>query len=235
MTFEEDDIARIADEYVLGLLDDDAVRRVEAQIGRHAELRKAIAASQDRFLPLDTAVEAASPSASLWHRIDAGLADIASDGQHDTLPAAANDNSLSLWKRTALVSLAASLLLTMGLGWSLLRQVEPVVVAILLNERGEPQAIVEDFSNESASIRLLADFTVPEGKTMQVWTLPNRDMGPVSLGLLDQRRSANLATPRLPTPRDEQLYEITLEQTGGSPTGRPTGPILVKGLAKTVR
>jgi anti-sigma-K factor RskA len=130
------------------------------------------------------------------------------------------------------VSLAASLLLTAGLGWSLMRNVDPVVIAILLNDAGEPQAIVEDFSNEQASIRLLADFTVPEGKTMQVWTLPNREMGPVSLGLLNEHRSAKLATPSLPKPQDKQLYEITLEQSGGSPTGRPTGPILVKGLAK---
>lgn len=30
-----------------------------------------------------------------------------------------------------------------------------------------------------------------------------------------------------------QLYEITLEPSGGSPTGRPTGPIQVKGFAKS--
>ncbi|WP_407815360.1 anti-sigma factor domain-containing protein, partial [Staphylococcus aureus] len=47
--------------------------------------------------------------------------------------------------------------------------------------------------------------------------------------------SARLDGPALPTPRDNQLYEITLEQAGGSPTGRPTGPILAKGLAKFPR
>jgi anti-sigma-K factor RskA len=29
------------------------------------------------------------------------------------------------------------------------------------------------------------------------------------------------------------LFEITLEPVGGSPTGRPTGPILMKGNAVT--
>lgn len=224
-----------ADEYVLGLLDEESRRRVDDQISQDTALRAAIASSQDRFLPLDLSVDAVVPSADLWSRIDNNLGAVTAEERPRALQSASNDNSRSLWKRTAIASLAASMLLTAGLGWSLLRTADPVVIAILLNEAGEPQAIVEDFSNEQARIRLLADFSVPEGKTMQVWTLPNRDMGPISLGLLNEHRSANLATPRLPKPRDNQLYEITLEQAGGSPTGRPTGPILVKGLASSVR
>ncbi|MET0171853.1 MAG: anti-sigma factor [Agrobacterium vaccinii] len=235
MTFPREDLDRIADEYVLGLLDDDDISRVEAQMEDNADLRRSIAASRDRFLPLDTSAEAVAPSASLWQRIDDGLSSEPAPVSATARPPATNDNTASPWKRTAITSLAASLLLTVGLGWSLMRQVDPVVIAILLNDAGEPQAIVEDFSNEHASVRLLADFTVPEGKTMQVWTLPNRDTGPVSLGLLNEHRSASLVTPRLPKPTDEQLYEITLEQSGGSPTGRPTGPILVKGYAKAPR
>jgi anti-sigma-K factor RskA len=70
---------------------------------------------------------------------------------------------------------------------------------------------------------------------MQVWTLQSLDMGPMSLGLLDGAHSATLRSPALPKPQDTQLYEITLEQAGGSPTGRPTGPILAKGFAKLPR
>jgi anti-sigma-K factor RskA len=81
-------------------------------------------------------------------------------------------------------------------------------------------------------VRLLRDFDVPEGKTFQVWTLPSQEMGPVSLGLIDRARSVRLQGPSLPAPRNDQLYEITLEQQGGSPTGRPTGPIIAKGFAR---
>ena len=56
-------------------------------------------------------------------------------------------------------------------------------------------------------------------------------MGPISLGLLTGTGTADLDAPRLPEPADGQLYEITLEPRGGSPTGRPTGAILAKGLA----
>jgi anti-sigma-K factor RskA len=37
-------------------------------------------------------------------------------------------------------------------------------------------------------------------------------------------RKANLSAPSI-----GQLFEITLEPSSGSPTGRPTGPVLFKG------
>ncbi len=40
--------------------------------------------------------------------------------------------------------------------------------------------------------------------------------------------SLNLSN--LPSTGPNQLFEITLEPKTGSPTGRPTGPILMKGL-----
>ncbi len=36
----------------------------------------------------------------------------------------------------------------------------------------------------------------------------------------------------LPPPKREQLYEITLEPAGGSPTGKPTGPIIARALRR---
>lgn len=234
MSYDRKDTADIADEYVLGLLDPAQAAEIEDAMERDPELRAAIAASRDRFLPLDTSIEPQPVTDNLWKRIEASLPaqdnrPVTSGGQ------AANDNGSRRWKMTALTSLAASLLLAVGLVYSLTRTVEPLVVAVLVNEAGEVQAVVEDFGNDEASVRLLADFAVPRDKTIQVWTLPSRDVGPVSLGLLEGVRSARLNGPTLPKPRNDQLYEITLEQAGGSPTGRPTGPILAKGFARMPR
>ena len=38
--------------------------------------------------------------------------------------------------------------------------------------------------------------------------------------------------PDLPQPAAGQLYEITLEPAGGSPTGLPTGPVVGVGNAQ---
>ncbi|MCO5732215.1 anti-sigma factor [Rhizobium sp. SSA_523] len=231
MSVERDELEGLADEYVLGLLEPAEAARIEAQMERDDKLSAAVAASRERFLPLDTAVEPAIVDAGLWARIEAAL-----PAQQRPRPASpANDNRFNGWRATALSALAASLVLAAGLGWSLMRVTEPVVIAVLMNEAGEAQAVVEDFGNETATVRLLREFDVPEDKTIQVWTLPSRDMGPVSLGLIEAGRSTRLHGPSLPAPRSDQLYEITLEQEGGSPTGRPTGPILGKGLASLAR
>jgi anti-sigma-K factor RskA len=235
MTYDRKDIPNIADEYVLGLVEAADAAEIEVAMERDAELRAAIAASRDRFLQLDTGVAPVAATEELWQRIDAALPAQQNRTGAPSAILSANDNLRNGWRMAAVSAIAATFVLAIGLAYSLTRTVEPLVVAVLINEAGEVQAVVEDFGNEQTTIRMLADFTVPEDKTIQVWTLPSREMGPVSLGLIDGVRSARLDGPSLPTPRNDQLYEITLEQAGGSPTGRPTGPILAKGLAKLPR
>lgn len=243
MIFDPATIADIADEYVLGLLDAADQAAVEAEMERNPALRQAVAQSRDRYLPLDLAAPPAPVPADLWEQIDAQLSQAtpamplggATLAPEAVLAPAANDNRRFGWKAAALSSMAATLALAVALTWSLGRQTDPLVIAVLLNEAGEVQAVVEDFGNDTATIRLLADIAVPDDRAVEVWTLPSAEMGPISLGLLEGGQSRQLKAPPLPRPQDAQLYEITLEQEGGSPTGRPTGPVLAKGFAKLPR
>ncbi|MBP2548138.1 anti-sigma-K factor RskA [Neorhizobium galegae] len=241
-----DDVHTLADDYVLGLLEQADEMAVEAELPHNIDLQRAVASARDRFLPLDMTVTPVAVSATLWAQIEPRLGGeqaTVADGTRATSGAqaspighqTANDNAATRWRRAAFGGMAATLLLAAGLGFSLTRTPEPVVVAVLVNENGTAQAVVEDFGSNRAVVRLLEDLAVPAGRTMQVWTLPSREMGPVSLGLLDEARSARLNPPSLPRPQNAQLYEITLEPEGGSPTGRPTGPILAKGLARLPR
>lgn len=239
-----DDVYAIADDYVLGLLEHGEEQAVEAELSTNADLARAVAAARERFLPLDMTAMPVPVSSTLWQRIESRLQEepagdtysrMNADSPQPASPRAANDNATTRWRRAALGGLAASLLMAAGLAFTLTRTVEPLVVAVLVNEAGAVQAVVEDFGSDRAVVRLLEDLKVPADRTMQVWTLPSREIGPVSLGLLDDGRSTRLAPPPLPRPQDAQLYEITLEPAGGSPTGRPTGPILAKGFAKLPR
>ncbi|MGQ2917640.1 anti-sigma factor [Rhizobium oryzihabitans] len=234
MTFDRKDIPAIADDYVLGLLEASDAEAIEAAMERDGELRAAIAKSRERFLPLDTGVEPAAVNGELWNNIESRLPPQEKSTTNRPIRTA-NDNKRNRWRSIAISAIAATVVLAAGLTFSLTRTAEPLVIAVLLNEAGEVQAVVEDFGNEKATLRMLADFAVPQDKTIQLWTLPSREVGPVSLGLIDGVRSARLEGPVLPTPRSDQLYEITLEQAGGSPTGRPTGPILAKGFARMPR
>jgi anti-sigma-K factor RskA len=76
----------------------------------------------------------------------------------------------------------------------------------------------------------LVNIPVPEGRSLQVWTLQSREQGPIPVGLMNSPRTISLSTEKLPPTQPEQLFEISLEPAGGSPTGRPTGPVLMKGV-----
>ncbi|MBC8038199.1 MAG: anti-sigma factor [Rhizobiales bacterium] len=239
MNSEERGINEMADEYVLGLLDATDHAAMEARLEHDAALRAAVGASRDRFLELDLAAESTELSPGIWNRIAAQLGGrgVANGGRRPltALMKPANDNTAIRWRSAAFAFMATSFLFAVALGWSFMAVPEPRVIAVLMNEAGVPLVVVEDYGSASARITPLADFDVPEGRTMQVWTLPSQELGAVSLGLLKRSETVMLEGPVLPEPRAEQLYEITLEQEGGSPTGRPTGPVLVKGFAKIPR
>ncbi len=134
--------------------------------------------------------------------------------------------------------MAAGVMVALGVGYFAgnlgSRQPQPLVVAVLVNQTdAAPGAIVEAFADDSVRLVPLEDFVVADDQVLQVWTLPDPATGPVSLGTFTDPHTIWLTGPQLPTPKAGQLYEITLEPAPGSPTGKPTGPILVKGFAKT--
>jgi len=122
--------------------------------------------------------------------------------------------------------LAAVLAITVARG-----PIAPVYVAVLNTAEGRAAAVVNVYSNGQVTLIPLEDIAVPQGRIIEVWTLQNREQGPVSIGRLDRARSLKLDLKNLGKPEANHLFELTLEPPGGSPTGKPTGPILMKGLA----
>ena len=138
-------------------------------------------------------------------------------------------SSLAALRATAIGASFAALVLAVGLGFAVkaARQ-QPVMVAVLL-DGSKPGAVVQAFSDGRVVLVPLVDVSVPEGRALEVWTLPSRERGPVSVGLMNRARTLSLSLKDLPAPGANQLFEITLEPSTGSPTGRPTGPVLFKG------
>jgi anti-sigma-K factor RskA len=95
--------------------------------------------------------------------------------------------------------------------------------AVLLTDRDQPAWLVEA---DRAGIRLASLNTrpAPPDRVLELWALPQGATAPTSLGLIpaDGRITVRPATI---TPTPGMLIEITLEPPGGSPIGRPTGPI----------
>lgn len=229
----------LIDECVLGLAGDDDIARLEAMAASDPMIAARLDLARQKFAPLDATADDMPLPDDFWVRIDARL-----DGQSDMdAPVATADRAevidlnavrtqAARWRVSALGGIAAALVMTMVLAWSFMLPQEQAVVAVLLNDRGEAIALVEGMPDNTTRVTLLETQNVPQDKVMQVWTKPEDDGPPVSLGLLDTGRSRTLTIDGLPSPNAQQLYEITSEPEGGSPTNLPTGPILGKGFAK---
>lgn len=236
-----DDIDVLAGEYVLGLMGKAERPAFERRMLAEPEVQAAVAAARERFLELDTVVEPVAPSRELWGRIEAELG--ASNGaevvsldarrsEREAKSAAAGAPSQrgAFWRGFAAACVMCAI--AAGAVYSQIKPQEPRFIVVLLDSESKPVSIVEALAGQRIRVVPLGRFDVPAGRTLQVWTLPDPATGPVSIGLLPDAGSAVLEGPALPAPRHDQLYEITLEPAGGSPTGRPTGPILGKGFAR---
>lgn len=222
----------LAGDFVLGLLDPSESAAFEAAMAGDPELAALVAKLRNRFASLDATAPQLPVPDRLWDRVSADIGE-----PRVAASAIARKPAGARWRRPpAWMRLAASVVVALGLGFlagrSSVSTPAPVVIAVLLDDAAVPGAIVEAFANNRVHIVPLEDFVVPAGKVLEVWTKPNEAIGAVSLGRFTDSRRIDFAPAALPTPQEGQLYEITLEDAPGSPTGRPTGPILVKGLAR---
>lgn len=235
MTDDSERLARAGD-YVLGLMDDAARAEAERDMEHDALFRETVRRFAERMSSLDETVAPATVPSGIWDSIRASIDTIPQEAPHtapSAHPIAANQNRPTFWRNAAI---AASLFAALGLGYlggrGTVSPAEPVVLVVLQTPQNTTGAVFEAFADNSVRIVPLEDFQVPDDKIMQVWTLYDPSVGPVSLGTLPQTEVATLQGQPFPTPADGQLYEITLEPKPGSPTGKPTGPILVKGFAR---
>ena len=237
----------MAGDYVMGLLDDAEHAAAEQRLDDRRRLRPG------RQRVAGTACRPRShrrgnpPSPALWQRI----ADATKTAPIDALPSARAAlrgatlwDDIRFWRVAGIGGALAALLFAVIMIGALttsrhlrndliaLAQSKPVYVAVLVNDATkEAGAIVNAFSNGRVELIPLRPIEVPAGRTLQVWTLWDRAVGPKSIGLTGQSRTLQLNLKSLPETVQNQLFEITLEPEGGSPIGRPTGPILFKGNA----
>ena len=225
----------LAGEYALGLLEGRELETFERRLARERSLQEEVARWRERLSPLDATASPGRASPQLWDKIESSLA--TRRGVVDTGPSWSERlwTSLGFWRGAGLAGAAASVLLAISVGMLAGRATpQPLVVAVLQTGDALPGAIVEAFHDGSVVLVPLRDIPVPPGRALEVWTLYDKARGPVSLGLMDSARRFRFQTASLPAQAD-QLYEITLEPATGSPIGRPTGPVLMKGLAAVPR
>lgn len=103
-------------------------------------------------------------------------------------------------------------------------------VAVLQRDSVSPAFILTvDLDSRTMTVRRVAAEAQPD-KSFELWLVSSRYGTPRSLGLVGDSEftPAKLASFE-PDMISDAVYAISLEPTGGSPTGQPTGPVLWTG------
>jgi anti-sigma-K factor RskA len=232
-----DNIEELASEYVLGTLSAEHRIEVQKRLAQDADLRAVVDAWEQRLLALTELAEPQTPKASLWGRIERSLNSI--DRRAPRVTATAQPiswwNLLPLWRGLAGTGLAAALLL----GTMLLTQTAPVnpttyLVVLVAPQNQAPGWVIQASNPREIQLIPLGVAQIPTDKALEFWTKADGWQGPVSLGLVKPGQTLSVPLDRLPPLEPNQLFELTLENPNGSPTGKPTGPIQFIGRAVKV-
>jgi anti-sigma-K factor RskA len=229
---DNEDIDALAGEYVLGTLDAQERTMVAARRLREPDLDSAIIAWERRLAPLNEIIREAAPGADSLAKILARI-----DEQPETSPDGSTvvhlRRRLEFWRATALAAsaIAAGLILYLGVGQFSSRTKQPNLVAVLQKDAASPAFLVTvNIEDRLMTVQPIAA-KQPAGKSYELWIVQDSLGAPKSLGVIDQDKAATRPTLAAYKPDviESATYAVTLEPEGGSPTGKPTGPVVFAG------
>ena len=216
----------LAGEYALGVLPLAERRMVEERMLRDTEFATLVTSWQAQLSSLDEAYQPEAAPQGVKARIDARL--FAEAAQ----PAGGLWGSLVFWRGLAFAAVAV--LAAVGLFRSdLMRQDTPASSPALvaqLGAEGSSVGLIAALDTENGAFTITpAAFSPDDGKALELWLVPG-DGVPVSLGLVPGDGGQLILDQGV---RDRlnagDLIAVSLEPLGGSPTGAPTGPVVLSG------
>ncbi len=224
-------LQQLAADYVLGTLDASRRADVQQRLPHDPALREAVQFWEQRLQPLTDLVEPVQPSAELWSRIEASVAPRRAAVSAAKAPGGwrALWNNLALWRGVAAAGVAAAAFLAavpMNPGTP---RAQYLVVLVAPNNTAPGWVVQTSTGQRTLRLQPLASTEVPEQRSLQFWTKADGWNAPLSLGLVQPGQPLEVPLDQLPPLQPNQLFEITLEPYNGSPTGKPTGPILYIG------
>ena len=220
----------LAAEFALGTLAGRARRRL-ARIARvDPVVARAIAAWEDRLGVLAEAVPGVTPPPRVWEGIRARLG-LAEPESARPAPKAPWWASLKLWQGLAFASFAVAFALAVTMFAPRTERPAEAIVVVLAGPDAKPVLVASAESGARyLTVKSLAPVEVAADRVLELWALPEgRD--PQSLGLIP---AVGIGRVALPAPAGMTLQNVpalavSLEPRGGSPTGKPTGPVLYSG------
>lgn len=217
---EPDDLAA---QYVLGMLDAEAQQAAEQRMATDRAFAREVYQWQDRLLPLGDRVKPHAMPATILGRLLERI-------RPPARPTPAWWMRAGLWQAVSALSIVLAVTLALRGPVESLEPASPRYLAVLNSPGHEAVWVVEVAAGEGLTLKPVGTLpAIPTAKSLQFWTKPKGADKPTSLGLVQAGQALEVPRAKLPAVETEQLFEVTLEPEYGSPTGRPTGPILAIG------
>ena len=239
-----------AGEYVLGVMRGQEPLDFEAELARHEWLAAEVAAWERRLLPLALSVPAAAPPRHVWMLIEAAIASRAVAAPAPPRAARAMPplqrqparrgglwRSLVFWRSFSL--LAAITAIILAILWPNTGPPPPNLVALLqATPQAEPPA--PGVSRTAFTVAMRPDGALavlpvsirkpPKGKGWELWAIAPKAL-PVPIGMIHARQTTRFNPGQMPVilRRSHVLIAVSVERPDGSPTGKPTGPVVFTG------
>ena len=215
----------LAAEYVLGSLRGPARRRFERLMAQRPEWHDEVEFWSARLAALAETVPPANPPPLLWQKIQ--------DRINVPLPEG-RSRALRWWQALAAVTSIATVALAILLTAVPYPPTFGPQVSVLKDEQSRTGWILTVAARTAggAEIRVAVAGARPlPGKSFELWALPGAGAAPVSLGLLPPEGEATLpvSAQALPLLQRGAALAVSIEPSGGSPTGQPTGPVAYQG------
>lgn len=211
-------------EYLIGTLRGAARRRFERALREEPRVALRLRHWERTMTPRYARPVEIEPSPAVWKRLERGL-----DLARYRTPW---HRRLGLWRAIAAASTAA---LALAIGYEALRPVPtqpPAREIARLEGKADAARVVARLTPDARFLELDAARPVIAGpsQSYELWLLPVEGGAPVSLavlGSLDAR--VELAPAHGPRLRAGGKLAVSVEPAGGSPTGGPTGPVILVG------
>jgi anti-sigma-K factor RskA len=220
----------LAATHALGLLRGRARARFDRLCATRPRLLAARQRWEDHFLPLALALAPVTPSASHWPAIQRRI------GFTDGFPANARRRSAARWWSVAAAASVIAGLLLIG-KFTIWSEPEWHAMAVLAQANATPLWRVERTADSRRLvIRTVGPVPIATARSYELWALPAGGAHPVSLGLLPAHGNVEraLTAEQRQWLQKSMQVAVSIEPAGGSPTGLPTGPVIIVALMATV-
>ena len=219
---------RLAAEFALGTSPPRVRRRLIAIARRDRPVAAALSQWERRIAVLADEVPPLTPPPRVWQNI---VTRLGLDPEDLSGRRARRWSRIAVWRAVAITSFAG--IVAIGLTeWRRAPAVLPAPLVVALGGADTKVALIATATRGERylTLKTVGNATPGPDKVFELWALPQSGP-PQALGVIPH---GDLVRVPLPNPADETLSNIptlavSLEPAGGSPSGKPTGPVLYSG------